>query len=251
MLTGPPGRLAGDYVDFDSRSVGLDTPYDIVRLGSVASTQDAAKAELSISARPTLVVAERQTEGRGRQGRRWEQPDRAMFSSLSFTPDWDQSQWPIITLCTAVALSEAIDDVVGIHAEIKWPNDLLWSGNKIAGILVESSDDAVTVGCGANVWWRDHPPFAGAMFDADPGPEVAERLAASWVDRLLAYLACGPSSWPRERYFARSWTMGRDVSWDAGTGRAVGLDVGGGLVVETSDGRVVINAGEVHTRGRR
>jgi len=229
----------------------LATPYDIVRLGSVASTQDVAKVERSISGRPTLVVADRQTAGRGRQGRNWEQPRRGMFSSFSFESTWPAAARPLITLCTAMALAEAIDDIVGVAADVKWPNDLLLHDRKIAGILVESSGDIVTVGCGVNLWWPDPPSFAGAVFSDDPGSEPAGRLAEGWADRLVGHLDAGPRGWPRSRYLSRSWTIDREVTWDGGEGRAVGIDAAGGLIVATADGQVVITAGEVHTRERR
>ncbi len=224
----------------------MDTPYDIVNLESVSSTQDVASAAYADSGNPTLVVAARQTAGRGRQGRTWIQPDRALFSSFAFVTTWPLQVRPIVTLCAAVALAETIDDVLGVRTDIKWPNDLVLHGEKVAGILVEGSGDTITVGCGANLWWPAAPEHAGALSNVAPAPGVELRLATGWVDRLSVFLEDDPSSWPRARYLGRSSTIGRPVRWDSSEGNARDLDDTGGLIVETASGTVTIHAGEVH-----
>jgi len=224
----------------------LDTPYDIVSLGSVSSTQDVSSSLIAESGNPTLVVAARQTAGRGRQGRSWMQPDRALFSSFAFTSSWLPGVRPVITLCAAVAVAESIDHVLGVSTDIKWPNDLLLDGKKVAGILVEVSADIVTVGCGANLWWPDAPLSAGALGKEPPDEDAEMRLASGWVDRLITFLEHGASHWPRDTYLDRSWTIGRSVKWDSGAGIARDLDDTGGLIVETESGRVTIREGEVH-----
>ncbi len=224
----------------------MATPYDIVRVGSAASTQDIARSGLLESSRPTLVLAERQTAGRGRMGRTWDQPDRAVFSSFAFESNWASADRPLITLCTAVVLAETIEGFVGVDSSIKWPNDLLVSDHKVAGILVESTASTVTVGCGVNLWWPDAPSFAGALLSDDPGPDLAIEVATGWVDGLIEVLAAPSTAWPRDRYLARSWTIGRDVSWDSGEGSAKGIDEHGGLIVATDQGECVVMAGEVH-----
>ncbi len=224
----------------------MDTPYDIVRIGSAGSTQDIARTAYLETSRPTLVVAERQTAGRGRMGRSWEQPDRGMFSSYAFRSSWPPANQPLITLCTAVALAGTIEDLTGVATELKWPNDLLVGGHKVAGILVEAADSVVTVGCGVNLWWPTAPAFAGALLTEDPGPDLAAAMARGWVDALVEIVARGPEAWPRDRYTARSWTLGRRVSWAGGSGTAVDVDLAGGLVVDTGTGTEVVTAGEVH-----
>lgn len=225
----------------------MDTPYDIVRIASTDSTQDVARSTFRECSRQTLVVADRQTAGRGRMGRQWLAPDRAMFSSLSFETQWPEPDQPLITLCTAVALADTIERLVGPAPLIKWPNDLMVEGHKIAGILVEAAESIVTVGCGVNLWWPDAPDYAGSLYREDPGPDIAIEMAVGWVDALLEILASGPRAWPRERYLERSWTVGRTVSWGDGTGRGIGIDEHGGLVVATDRGHTVLTAGEVHT----
>ena len=229
----------------------LATHYDIVRVDSVLSTQDEASSRRNATGTTTLVVADRQTHGRGRQGRSWEEPARGLYSSLALETSWPPQDRPVITLCTAVALASSIEDVAGVSCDVKWPNDLLIDGAKVAGILVEATADIVIVGCGANLWWPDSPAFASAILGDDPGPEVAVDIARGWADRLLEMLDAGPRSWPHAEYLARSSTVGRDVTWDGGSGLAVGIARRGGLIVDTGDGETVLTAGEVHTRQGR
>jgi BirA family biotin operon repressor/biotin-[acetyl-CoA-carboxylase] ligase len=157
----------------------------------------------------------------------------------------------VITLCTAVALGRSIEDHTGVVCAYKWPNDLLVGGAKVGGILVEATGDVVTVGCGVNLWWPDSPVFAGAVFEQDPGEGIAWSIAQGWVRRLLETVQEAPDGWPRAAYLQRSWTVGRAVTWDGGSGSATGIAQGGGLIVETGDGEEIITAGEVHVRQER
>ena len=229
----------------------LDTHYDIVSVDSVPSTQDEASERLVTTARTVLVVADHQSHGRGRQGRSWKDPARGLFSSLAFETDWPAIDRAVITLCTAVALASSLEDVAPVSCDVKWPNDLLIHGTKVAGVLVETKGDVVVVGCGANLWWPDAPDFAGAIFDDDPGQDVAIGIARGWADRLVKMLDADPSAWPRAEYLRRSSTVGRKVIWETGEGLAVGIGPGGGLVVHTDAGETVLTAGEVHTRQQR
>jgi len=229
----------------------LATHYDIVSVDSVSSTQDEAVSHLDATGNATLVVADHQRHGRARQGRSWEEPARGLFSSLAFTMQWPVSESAVITLCTAVALARSVEDNAGVRCDIKWPNDLLVRGDKFAGILVEAEGDTVTIGCGVNLWWPDAPTYAGALFTDDPGPGIAMDISRAWVDGLLEILEAGSRKWPRDAYLQRSWTVGRNVTWEGGSGRAVGVAHSGGLIVATTDGEQIITAGEVHTRQER
>jgi BirA family biotin operon repressor/biotin-[acetyl-CoA-carboxylase] ligase len=229
----------------------LATHYDIVSVESLPSTQDEASSRLESSGRATLVVADHQLAGRGRQGRSWEEPTFGLYSSLAFECVWPVGSRAVITLCTAVALADSIEHVSGRRCDIKWPNDLLLAAKKVAGILVETRSDSVTVGCGVNLWWPEAPEAAGALFAHEPAPGIAMDIATGWVEGLLEILAAEPQEWPWEAYMDRSWTVGRRVTWGGGTGHAIDIDRDGGLVVETAHGRTTITAGEVHTRQER
>ncbi len=105
----------------------------------------------------SIVCADAQTSGRGRLGRKWESPPGVnLYLSLLLRPPVDPAQTPALTLVTAVALADAIEDLSGLRVALKWPNDLLIEGRKVAGILAEMSADPdrlryVVIGVGLNV----------------------------------------------------------------------------------------------------
>ena len=109
------------------------------------------------AAEGTVVVAETQTHGRGRRGRTWFSPSgRNIYASIILRPPMPPSQAPQITLMTAVAVAKTLNRSTGLQASIKWPNDILIHGKKVAGILNEISTemdmvDYVVVGLGINV----------------------------------------------------------------------------------------------------
>ncbi len=152
---------------------------------------------------------------------------------------------------TAVAVADAIDGVCGVSVTLKWPNDILIGTDKAGGILVETSGDRVTVGCGLNLWWPDAIAGAVALSDIDPGSGVALDLAKAWANGLMEVLAEHPDSWDLETYVGRSATLGRRVAWADGEGDAVGIGPDGSLIVDTANGRTFVHAGEVHLHGHR
>lgn len=232
---------------FDSYEGDMATRYDIVRLASVGSTQDEARQRLAATRNPTLVVADEQIEGRGRQGRGWTSPDRAMFASFSFVSEWEIADRTLLPLVTAVAVRGAVQTHLGVEIGLRWPNDLMVDGAKVGGILVEMSNDDITVGCGLNLWWKT--PMAGArgLVISDPGDTIAFSLAEAWVGEFIASVQAGSSKWPREQYETASVTLGRDVTWGEGAGRAVAIAPDGALVVERDGELIELRAGEVHT----
>ena len=114
-----------------------------------ASTQDVLRDEgLPEGA---VAVTEHQTGGRGRSGRAWEDvPGRSLLASLLLRPAHGAPAEQL-SLVTGLAVAEAIDDVAGVRSGLKWPNDVLVDGAKVAGVLLESSRGAVVCGVGVNV----------------------------------------------------------------------------------------------------
>jgi BirA family biotin operon repressor/biotin-[acetyl-CoA-carboxylase] ligase len=215
-----------------------------LHLRSTASTNDRAR-ELAQGGAPhgTLVTAAQQTAGRGRQGRTWSAPPgRALLLSVVLRD-------PPALLPLAAAL--AVAEVAGPGAKIKWPNDVLLDGRKVAGILAEGrpQDGWAVLGVGLNVALRieDLPPelhdTAGTLGlePADLEP-ILERLLAA-LERTLAL----DEARLLDAYRARDALRGREVRWAAGHGRAAGIDGTGSLVVELPEGgRTALSAGEVH-----
>jgi BirA family biotin operon repressor/biotin-[acetyl-CoA-carboxylase] ligase len=99
-----------------------------------------------------VAVAEEQSEGRGRLGRTWHAPARSsVLVSIMLRPEVDPPRLPELSLVMGDAVAEAIAGVTGLEPTIKFPNDVLLGGKKVAGILAESSDGRVVVGIGVNV----------------------------------------------------------------------------------------------------
>ena len=137
---------------------------DILYFGETDSTNTRAKA-LADQGAPegTVIVAEKQTDGRGRKGRNWFSPSReGIYVSLILRPGISPDEAPKTTLLTAVAVAEALISLTRLKVNIKWPNDILISGKKIAGILTEikaemDAIDYIIVGLGLNVNTPDFP----------------------------------------------------------------------------------------------
>lgn len=226
----------------------MATPYDIVRIDTVASTQDESTRRWESTGSATLVIADHQTSGRGRQGRTWTEPTVGVFASLAIAPGWPTPSYPILPLCTAVAVRRAINALVGVGIDCKWPNDLLVGEDKCGGILVEASGGRVTVGCGVNLYWPGSPPNAAALLRERPRPELGHAVSVRWVDELIDIIDHGPDAWPHDEYSGSCVTIGRAVDWSAGSGVAVGVAPTGELLVDTPEGSVALAHGDVHLR---
>jgi BirA family biotin operon repressor/biotin-[acetyl-CoA-carboxylase] ligase len=216
----------------------MATRYALIVRHDVSSTQDVAFEAFEDA--PVLVVAERQHQGRGRSGAEWQQPDRGIFASLAFELSWPTATWPRVTLMAGMAAR----DVFGTF-DLKWPNDLLRAGRKVGGILTEVRDGVVAVGMGVNLWWRQPPEFAAALYELDPGFDAAPAAAERWAASLLQRIEAGPEHWGAGEYRAACATLGTMVSLEGESGLAVGVDADGRLLVETAHGREVWRTGAV------
>lgn len=219
----------------------MATPYVTIVVAEAVSTQDLAAAALVEYARPVLVVARRQTGGRGRSGRVWWQARRGVAASLAVRT----ADLPIAAtfpLEVAMAVRGALAAASDADVRLKWPNDLLHQGRKVGGILVERSGARVVAGCGLNLWWPDPPQGAAAVFTTDPGGTAGVALSREWADELFRH----PGRWDRDGYLEVCETIGREITWEPdGRGIARGVDAAGGLVVETAAGSVTLRSGEI------
>ena len=263
-------------------AAGAPPPLRAARLGSRAvfygsagSTQELALSmarECAGSADGLVVVAGAQTAGRGRMGRRWVSPPGGLWMSVVAEPGPPAGAATLVPLAAALALADAVLDAAGARADLKWPNDLLVGGRKVAGILVDASAggqggvDLVVVGIGVNLAVdaaeidaaagapRGH---GGAASLAAPGGGAGERpdpalLARSFLERLegeLDGLARGGSDGVARRWEARSSMIGGEVEAEFGgrtvRGTAAGLDSDGALLVDTGSATERIVAGDV------
>lgn len=219
------------------------------------STNERAKA-LARAGAPhgTLVTADEQAAGRGRQGRSWAaRPGTAVLMSV-IVRDLDERD-ATLPLTTAVAVCEAAEACADVRCAIKWPNDVWIDGRKLAGILVEArpQEGWAVVGVGVNVTSAndDFPEelrgaaTSLALESPDPEPPSREAVLAALLDALGARLTQSPDR-ILEAWRKRDALLGSRVEWSGGEGTAAGVDDTGALVVETHDGRRTLDAGEVH-----
>ena len=219
----------------------MDTPYSVTVREEVSSTQDIARAGYE-PGRPAVVIARRQTEGRGRTGSRWETAPSAVAVSVAFSTSWDPSRAPLVTLLAGVAAAR----LMGPDARLKWPNDVLVDECKVAGILVELAEGVFVAGLGVNLWWPDPPPGWGALHARPPADSEGPELGEAWARELLDLVAESPDDWPRDEYRERCATLGREIEWDpAGRGKAVDIAEDGALVVEVGGTSAALTSGEI------
>jgi BirA family transcriptional regulator, biotin operon repressor / biotin---[acetyl-CoA-carboxylase] ligase len=211
-------------------------------LRETTSTNDLARA-LATAGAPhgTLVTAGHQTAGRGRQGRTWTAPPgQALLLSLVV-----REVDPLLPLRAGLAVA----DLAGAGALLKWPNDVLVGGRKVAGVLVESRPQegwtVVGIGVNAAVDLAAMPvelrATAGSLQRRDLEAALTELLGH--LERRLAEPVADALSALR----ARDALLDRTIAWAGGEGVGAGIDEAGGLRVRLPDGgETTVTAGEVH-----
>jgi BirA family biotin operon repressor/biotin-[acetyl-CoA-carboxylase] ligase len=207
------------------------------------STNERAR-ELARSGAPhgALVTAAEQTAGRGRQGRTWTAPpSSAILASLVL-----RDPPRLLPLAAGVAVAE----LIGPQARVKWPNDVLVDGRKLAGILAEGRPQErwAVLGIGLNVAVSEDefpPELRDRAGTLGLEPDAVEPTLARLLERLERWLYA-PSEEVLDALRDRDALAGRQVRWGSGEGEGAGIDGEGRLVVITADGRVALDAGEVH-----
>ena len=239
---------------------GLNT---LIRLPAADSTNAWAKANLDRFGPVGAVYTTNQTAGRGRLGRAWANAagQALYYTAVLRLPLADPGALP---LYASLAVAAALRRQYGADCQIKWPNDLLLNGKKIAGILCESAGDghALLVGVGVNLGQpqaffeaQGLPHGAslacqGVDVDLDRDPEwLAQYLTDFGFDRALYTYEVEGFAPYRERYKAACVNLGRRVTFDGGSGVAGDIDAEGRLVVRTDGGVQKVFTGEVSVRG--
>jgi len=264
LVSKPDALLA---VDLQSRLATGQVIGNVIRvLPQTTSTNDeASRAALEDHPEGLVIFAESQSAGRGRMGRRWSSPaGRGLWFSVLLRPSLAPSECTQLTAASANALVRAIQSTTGITPEIKWPNDLLIKGKKIAGILTEMSAElehvrSVVLGIGIDV------NQTASEFPADirniatslklaTGKSVSRADLAEAVlhelDREYARILAGDFAAVAEEWAGYCTTLGKLVTIDMGTrrvrGRAEALNENGALLLRTEHGRIErIIGGEV------
>jgi BirA family transcriptional regulator, biotin operon repressor / biotin---[acetyl-CoA-carboxylase] ligase len=247
ISVGPFAASCGHRVEF------LET------VGST-NTEAMARARSGAARTPLWIVGGEQTSGRGRLDRRWASPPGNLYASLALIDPCPPERAPELGFVAGVALAQAVRETIGLVAGLKWPNDLMASGAKLSGMLLEatrlpSGDFAAVIGIGVNC--RSHPDgLAYATTDLEtlkPGAGDPATLFAHLSDamaRALLLWARGTGFGAlREKWLASALGLGGPIRVALGARTVEGIfetiDPHGRLVVLTAQGSISIDAGDV------
>lgn len=251
--------------------LSADHPWrnSILWFDCIDSTNNEAK-RLAATGAPhgTVLIADRQTGGRGRLGRNFESPGGSgVYLSVILRPNCPPEKLLHLTCATAVAMCNAIQSAAGFRPGIKWTNDLVSDGKKLGGILTELSVDKNTVryaviGIGINCCQQksDFPPelqdMAASLSMVTERPIDRAALAAAMIDALwkMDSLLLTEKAAMISAYRADCITLGKDIvllrAEEKRWGKALDIDEDGGLVVAFNDGTCqTVTSGEVSIRG--
>ncbi len=235
----------------------------------VDSTNEAAKRFANQGVESgALIVAEKQTAGKGRRGRSWSNTaGESLQMSLLLRPELTPKEASGLTLAAALAVSRAVESLPGsLRPQIKWPNDVIVGTKKICGILVEllldSDQSSVIIGIGVNV---NNSVFPGELREKATSLKLAtggqidreslmEKIWQEFEAIYEQYLLTKDMSGLKADYEQRLVNIGRQVCVSYGNesleGVAEGIDVEGHLLLRAKDGGLRhIEAGEVSVRG--
>lgn len=201
-----------------------------------------------------------QTAGRGRRGRAWTNaPGQGLYYTIVLRrPMADPAALP---LAASLAVLRTLKRQLGLDCQVKWPNDLIWKGKKLGGILCEAAQGAILCGIGINLMQDaeyfqknglTHGISAAQILGRKPEENTPEALANAlsrfFAEELEAFYRQGFAA-VRPEYLARCANLGRKVRFDGGEGRAVDVDEAGRLVVDTGAGTRAVFTGEVTVEG--
>ena len=248
-------------------SILQNIPSEAKRQWLYLSKTDSTNAEISrrIHNHPRdeglLVIADCQTSGRGRLGRGWHsEPENGIYLSTLFRPVLSPEKLPLITLMTGLATIFAVNQVIPCPARLKWPNDLLLNGKKIAGVLCENHSTqtpAVIIGIGINV---NHSQFPSEIKDIATSLKLETGLKinrTSLIKNLIIQLDFQYNELKNneikillERWCHNTDLFGKTITINKGnqkfTGKALRLDKLGRLVIADKLGdELVLDSGEV------
>lgn len=216
----------------------------------------------------TLVVADSQTGGKGRRGRSWHTPKGSSIAmSLILKPELEAEYASMLTLVQAMAVAKAIEEICGLKAQIKWPNDILINEKKVCGILTEMNMEgtrisSIIIGTGINVNQDDFPKEISKIATSlkkesgkvQSRENLVKRICELFEEYFEMFMASKDLSGILEEYNLRLISSGRRVKvldpQEEFIGEALGINSQGELLVKKESGEIVkIYAGEVSVRG--
>ena len=216
----------------------------------------------------TLIVADIQNGGKGRRGRSWHSSKGTSIAmSLILKPDLEASKASMLTLVQAMAVAKAIEEICGLEAQIKWPNDILVNEKKVCGILTEMNLEmmevsSIVIGTGINVNQEQFPEEIEGIATSlkiekkrsQSRADLIERVCELFEELFEEFMETKDLSGIMEEYNEHLISKGRTVKVldpkGEFTGEAMGINTLGELLVRKEDGKIVsVYAGEVSVRG--
>jgi BirA family transcriptional regulator, biotin operon repressor / biotin---[acetyl-CoA-carboxylase] ligase len=241
----------------DSLAAGVIEPLLAGRFGRPYRYEQSCESTqllLDVEVEGAVAVCDEQTSGRGRLGRSWHAPGgTAILCSILLRPPAER-RIAELSLVAGMAVADAVEQTLGLAAQIKWPNDVMVNRRKLAGVLAEARDGAVIVGIGINVnQTREQLPVdarisSGSLRTIDG----VERDRAPILATLLEQIEFRYDAWCEagldalyDFLGARDFLRGRRVTIDGAAGQAVGIDRRGRLEIDTGSGRRAVESGDV------
>ncbi len=233
-------------------------PLDVERIGSntlhyfktIGSTmQEAARLAVTDAPHGTIVIAEEQTAGIGRLGRSWvSEPEVGIYCSILLRLPLSPANLPVATLLLGLATAEAIQKATSVACDLRWPNDVLVNGRKVAGILAQLVDSCVVAGIGINVNQTNLPdglrtPATSIRLESGGRLQSRENIVIQLLESLDSFCgllaAEGPRAILRAFTAASSYALNRRVILEetGQKGTTAGLDENGFLLVHFDSGR--------------
>ena len=227
----------------------------------VDSTNNVAK-QAAVEGVPdrSIIVADAQTAGRGRQGRDfYSPPGSGLYMSIVLRPHQSLSDSLLVTVAAAVAVCRAVEELAGLQPRIKWVNDVFLDNKKFVGILTEAISDfesgmveAIVVGIGVNVRPVDLPPELRDVVTSLPARSCTRNALCAAVFKELLWVREYPRSQLIAAYKERSLLLGRTVCFErdgvAFEAQAVDINDDGNLVVRNDGTLMTLCSGEVSVR---
>ncbi len=233
----------------------------VICLEETGSTSTDLKS-MPESGEDVLITAERQTSGRGRQGKSFSSPEGGLYFSVLLHTSMPIEDAARSTSCAAVAVTRAIGKTTGADVKIKWINDIYAFGGKLCGILCEAVNDYRTMttdklifGIGVNV--KSSPKVSSDYKTSslhDLGINVEREILCAEIVNTLMDMRDGGFDFSKYRneYVSRSLVLGRKINYTRNgvveSAEAVDIDERGGLVVLGEDGRITLSSGEISVR---
>lgn len=234
----------------------MSGPYFVRHYDTIGSTNDEARRLAAEGAvHGTVIHADEQTSGRGRRSHSWFSPPGNLYISIILRTNEPVARTSELSFLASIAVADTVEALLPrqIQAMLKWPNDVLVNGAKIAGILLEQADEATVVGIGLNI--LEAPPNAsyktttivanGGIASVDGARDI---LLAQFLKHFDIWRHHGFAP-IRDRWLGRSYPIGAAIRVNA-QGQSIagafgGLDLDGALLLDTPDGRQRVVAGDV------